>query len=959
MEKELSIIDGILMNLAGIQRFYEFEYTQLSTLLGMLQQFRNETVEEEKELGQTSEIFERESDKEVTYMELKLKELNEKITKIKSDIASRAESKKKLMELFKALKSVDSLDTLDNTKSQPKNDDTKTTGTESLPVFDIREELDDEGNVISSEVKPYGSPESQLEELLKNNLGKNLQGGRKAEKEVDTAPNKHTSLKPAKQPDAEKTSEIQPTSSNDSIKTPNGTACTRQNNNQVLEETAESDFCPFVIREEIDEDGNTIKSSMARMPRMKPTEEEAKLLPPEVTDENKDIEEDQLAELFQDMGFEVSKTAGVEELDTKASKIEVIDDEQDTTIEKIPLKGEEEHLSNGQSYSVDTENYYTLELIADQLNQSEEYEEEEELITDDNVGDYEWPEIDGLNDFNGKTQTQIDIGEEQEEEENDEDDEIQQKILSNMFGTNGHNLFKEKLISLRSQNRQGKDILPDEVKIEKMTISQRPDVSELVQEIQDDPSNLRPKKFKKSVSFNSTVDVKKVPDIWDDLRVSNAENEIINIKAKESASPSLFSRSVMQKKKTYVEEEKVEEFDQENSNDTVMSDVIERQIVESSPGPNSSSHDVFKTFDSTTLRKSIDDNMQSVIDKQNLTKLSGKKAPSRFKLARAAEMGKKFQETHVTAEVREQLQSLVSSVKPAPKPKAQSTETGLKKNLKSLLPRSSTGRSTGTAIVTPKDINPLPVNPSLQDEDYEIIRSETTEDLFDDDEDMVESEFVASQITDSSTNVDNDSTAKYPDSDKIGKSDDIYFPHYEKNTTEDNKEIIGTTLDYKSLSDDLDTMAKAYVLGLYDDDIETRGDVIEELGDFEKYNKIVEDREDKKLHERVGEINKKFEDPDGKIEEILEDDNPMVVSDIVENDIVEIMQANSIPDDQLDIELNDETLTTQVALDYTKMRSNMIHKYKGGFKETDQEKEFVRPEGTERISRFKMARLGI
>ena len=52
-------------------------------------------------------------------------------------------------------------------------------------------------------------------------------------------------------------------------------------------------------------------------------------------------------------------------------------------------------------------------------------------------------------------------------------------------------------------------------------------------------------------------------------------------------------------------------------------------------------------------------------------------------------------------------------------------------------------------------------------------------------------------------------------------------------------------------------------------------------------------------------------------------------------------------------------MATQVALDYTKMRASMIHKYKGGFKETDKEKEFVRPEGSERVSRFKAARLGI
>lgn len=181
-----------------------------------------------------------------------------------------------------------------------------------------------------------------------------------------------------------------------------------------------------------------------------------------------------------------------------------------------------------------------------------------------------------------------------------------------------------------------------------------------------------------------------------------------------------------------------------------------------------------------------------------------------------------------------------------------------------------------------------------------------------------------------------------------------YFPDYLGDQKEPETNVIGTTLDYKSLSENMDTMAKAYVLGLYDDDIHTTGEVIEKLEDFKKHNQIVEDKNSSRLHERVDEINNQ-----SKPTIVEKEDKPVLVSDIVENDLDEIMEANSIPDDQLDIELNDETLTTEVALDYAKIRSNMIHKYKGGFRETEKEKEFVRPEGSEKVSRFKMARLGI
>ncbi|KAG0688403.1 hypothetical protein C6P40_001012 [Pichia californica] len=919
MEKELSIIDGILLNLAGILRFYEFEHTQYNTLLGILKQFQLETINDD-ELKLSHEIFQKESNKEIGLLEEKVKNLDEKIEKIRTEISSRNDSKEKLINLFNALKSVDNLDSsFQSDKTSSNSVVQKNDFNSVLPIMEIREELDENGDIINSEIKPYQSPESQLKKLLE---------GRKSSehsKQVQPKMNVNQDVKPPKITEVKAPVEQQ-------------NLITEEKSDDILEESENpnsKNFLPFVIREEIDEDGNIIKSSMSRIPQMKPDEDgtsetditnDSTISPTTNTEE---VEEDQLNELFEDMGFKIPKVTEVKD-EEPISDIKEVKIEDEVT--QIPLKDDSSKPTEGSSenmdtYPVDTNDIYALELISDELNN-------------------------------------------QNNNEN-----IQKRTFTNMFGGRGQNLFAQQIMNLRNkttattehQNQHtcvnGHD---DHPIIEEVgDIIETSQVVDHIEEITT-ISEIKDKKVKKSVSFNSKVDVKKVDDIWDDLRLSNAENDLNDLsKIKESSSTSFFKRSRETVKKEGFKpiDESVQK---EEIQSSVISDVMERQIVESDPQSsyNLGKNDVFKTFDQTSLRKQLDQNMSQLEESDNLVKLSGKKPLSKFKMARAAEIGKKFQETHIPTEVREQLQNLASSISyPVLKPVTEDKTKiiSLKSNMKSLLPNKSFNKDQKSkTIETPKDINPLPVNPqTLTDEDYEIIRNEASEGFFDDDEDMEQSEFI------SSFNVINEHVNKDL-SDIVEKSNDKsvsnnieYFPKYEKKSNGEEKEVIGTTLDYKSLSEDMDTMAKAYVLGLYDDDIHTSGEVIEEIEDFKKHNQIVEDSESSKLHERVTEINKNVEDPDGKIEEILEDNNPMVVSDIIENDIDDIMEANDIPDEQLDIELNDESLASQVALDYTRMRSNMIHKYKGGFRETDKEKEFVRPEGSERISRFKLARLGM
>ena len=116
--------------------------------------------------------------------------------------------------------------------------------------------------------------------------------------------------------------------------------------------------------------------------------------------------------------------------------------------------------------------------------------------------------------------------------------------------------------------------------------------------------------------------------------------------------------------------------------------------------------------------------------------------------------------------------------------------------------------------------------------------------------------------------------------------------------TEDNPmHIMDTTLDYNSMQDDMDTMVKAYALGMYDDDIMTEGPVVEQLGDFETLNKIIESMPNREVStaKSVESTNENAEETfDPYLDQVGgeyqddddDDDDAPVLGDIMENDIV-------------------------------------------------------------------------
>ena len=183
-----------------------------------------------------------------------------------------------------------------------------------------------------------------------------------------------------------------------------------------------------------------------------------------------------------------------------------------------------------------------------------------------------------------------------------------------------------------------------------------------------------------------------------------------------------------------------------------------------------------------------------------------------------------------------------------------------------------------------------------------------------------------------------------------------------------------TTLDYLSLQDDMDTMAKAYVLGIYDDDIRTVGPVVDKLDDFEVLNRMIDSMSSKESLSNQEETNRKSEilkslkdydtSFDPQLDEIVPelvpedeeaDEGPILLDEIVENDFNATGEIEDFD------EMENEMLNQEVVTNYHKLRQRIIFQNNDkGFRKTDEElaMEPLDEDGNPiKVSRFKAARM--
>lgn len=174
-----------------------------------------------------------------------------------------------------------------------------------------------------------------------------------------------------------------------------------------------------------------------------------------------------------------------------------------------------------------------------------------------------------------------------------------------------------------------------------------------------------------------------------------------------------------------------------------------------------------------------------------------------------------------------------------------------------------------------------------------------------------------------------------------------------------------TQLDYQRLQEDMDSMAQAYVLGMYDDDIHTEGPVVSEVKDFEVLNKMIESMppttntesgsESTKNGGRNGNRLRNQYDPqlDSVGGDYESDDESGVISEVIEHNFEDDDYDQEEEEEAIELEIMGQEIKTE----YFRMRQKMIFENKpSGFKA--EEKEFE-PVNESKVSRFKAARLGI
>lgn len=197
-------------------------------------------------------------------------------------------------------------------------------------------------------------------------------------------------------------------------------------------------------------------------------------------------------------------------------------------------------------------------------------------------------------------------------------------------------------------------------------------------------------------------------------------------------------------------------------------------------------------------------------------------------------------------------------------------------------------------------------------------------------------------------------------SSKIEEDEEKHLATTTQNTTNEFKEA---TFDFQSAQEDMDTMAKAYVLGLYDEDIATHGPVVNELSDFEVLNKMLTSMPEKsttiketstpQTEDHVDEILPAEEYGDDSDDE----NGPIMTDDIIENDLT----YDDTDLENIEDEIYDSVLRQDVVNDYHKLRQKVIYKNnETGFRKSEKEMEFepIDENGnTIKMSRFKAARM--
>lgn len=125
-------------------------------------------------------------------------------------------------------------------------------------------------------------------------------------------------------------------------------------------------------------------------------------------------------------------------------------------------------------------------------------------------------------------------------------------------------------------------------------------------------------------------------------------------------------------------------------------------------------------------------------------------------------------------------------------------------------------------------------------------------------------------------------------------------------------------VDYTALGANMDDMARAYSLGVYDDDLdEDPGMVVEKIEDFKEYNKQVEILKDDIKEFRTSNP----AEMQNQIEEIESENDNALMTDVTEHEIpTNYPNANEQEDDHSDLGLEYSNLNESIAIEYSRLK---------------------------------------
>lgn len=531
---------------------------------------------------------------------------------------------------------------------------------------------------------------------------------------------------------------------------------------------------------------------------------------------------------------------------------------------------------------IDTENAYTF---ADLVRQMDEQDEEEDEDADFEEINYDFDSFDQHIDS-------IACHESENDEDESDEDEHHYSVFPNM---ESHNAFMSQVRKLREGRKPANR--PDEKPVEAPKKS-----------ILKNKNDSRPKRPKKSVGFASELDI----------------HEVENLKHENQINTHMFPRSLLQPLEHEADDENVE-FD---------SDLFAQLI--GAQGPD----EIHEKYKNEVSKEQDMETVQPSDRKKRVSRFRQERRGHSDSFSSQAEV---YDEPIISSLVVEKAVEQgesddVSSVGTIGETAHTQTTGGVNLDNEPVVAEKIVDREDVSTDVV--DLGDDIEEPSVSDV---VIERDVSEPLASSSKDMPEKLAPLFKTMKSLRPPRKSRAAKSPKLEELFDSSEDELAKTEPRTKDQTSEIFPPEImerinrkepvqlphiDYNALNDDLDSMARAYALGVYDDDLDDDpGVLLEKVSDFKAYNDQVEQLKDEIKEFKL--TNPMEQQGDQQVIESNsdddDDDDGPLMTDITENDIPESYGKSDLNED---LALNPERLHESIAVEYSRLREVILSRAK-------------------------------